>query len=86
MTEKGHWCGVVKCPKRRQKMFPYCIYAADNVKRTSTRCFTGHSDPEDGALFEEKALSISNHVSSLAPVLAEKVWAKPVRTKTADAV
>lgn len=27
MTEKGHWCGVVKwSPKKQQRPFPYCIY------------------------------------------------------------
>lgn len=48
MTEKGHWCGVVKwSPKKQRRLFPYCIYAVVQNSEINDLLFTEPSDPEN---------------------------------------
>lgn len=54
MTEKGHWCGIVKwSPKKQRRPFPYCIYAVKNSE-INDLLFTEPSDPENAEVDVEK--------------------------------
>lgn len=81
MTEKGHWCGVVKwSPTKQQRPFTFVVHML--FSETNELLFTDPSDLENlGVDLEvrvlDRALGISKHVITDASV---KCWANPVRT------
>lgn len=80
MTEKGHWCGMVKwSPKKRETVSIYCIYA---VKLWNGWVIIVHSTfwpwklKVDLEKSIDRALGISKRVVTDASV---KRWANPVK-------
>lgn len=83
MTEKGHWCGVVKwSPKKQQRPFPFCIYAVKQWNKWVIVHWTLWPwKLKKGGSWEvrvvDRALGISKRVITDA---SEKCWANAVRT------
>lgn len=83
MTEKGHWCGVVKwSPKKQQRTFPSCVYMLLNsgIKGVIVHWTLWPWKFRSGSgevRVADRALGISKCVITDASV---KCWANPVRT------